>query len=131
MKKFTSLAAVLAGTAILAGCTLAPHVTDKTTADDLTWPKVDQRMERLDAKPDNIAQLRLGMHKDQLYSLVGVPQVTHGWVSPVWDYTLNFETKDQGVVQCQLKVLFDQTNHVTHYFWKPVTPYEGACPVQK
>lgn len=56
------------------------------------------------------------------------PNFFNGWHPRVWDYVFYFAQDEKSVVSCQMKVIFDKDERVTHYFWKPVDPYKGACP---
>lgn len=132
MKK-TLLAIALSGAVLLAGCSVTtPVVTDQTTADDLEWPEIDKTVldnhEGTYPTQETLGMLRAGMTKDQLRALIGRPHFFNGWHPRVWDYVLHFPGNEKSVVSCRMKVIFDRDGRVTHYFWKPVDPYKGACP---
>lgn len=77
--------------------------------------------------PD-VAQLRLiqaGMNKQQISQLIGYPHYNEG-VAGVreWNYLFNFRVPNSDVViECQLKVLFDNHKLSRSFYWQP-----ESCP---
>lgn len=123
LKSATALACV-AGVMALSGCggTLTPNVTDEGTAEKVVFPDVNKN--RFDNKNgtfpnvDNIRMLAPGMTRDELYELIGRPHFSEGFKVREWDYLFNFRTPS-GVIQCQMKVLFDKKLIAQSYYWKP------------
>lgn len=72
----------------------------------------------------NLDSLRLigpGMTKAQLQQLIGPPHFNEGvWGVREWDYLFNFR-KDNQVVVCEYKVLFDESKIARSFYWSPAS----------
>jgi len=124
MKKwlFSGIVCALA----LTGCT--SHISDDIPSDgkmayeDVTWPELDDAWIEKGTYPnlENLAKIRPGMTKDQIYALIGHPQFAEGyWGVIEWDYIFNFPQKDGSVKVCQYKVIFDEDYLGQSFFSHP------------
>ena len=81
---------------------------------------------------DELANVKAGMTKAQLYTLLGRPHFDEGMFGVrEWDYLFHFHTPGQGtdnVTTCQFKVIYDIKKYARSFYWKAVDPQEGACP---
>lgn len=125
-RSFISTAVVMAILAASTGCsTTSSHPTAEGTSDAVVFPKAGDAWPRAGTFPnsDNLRLLASGMTKDQLYALVGRPHFNEGAIGVrEWDYLFNFKTgqlSPNDVLQCQMKVLFDQNMLTRTYFWTP------------
>jgi OOP family OmpA-OmpF porin len=84
---------------------------------------------------DFLDEVRAGMTKDQLYSLLGRPHFHEGLFGvKEWDYLFHFNSGTTGknrVVTCQFKVLFDEDNLAQSIFMRPVGEPSDLCSFGK
>jgi len=121
----------------LAACTATlSEVTPEGTTAKPVFPNVSQvnhdHRQGIFPEPGNLATIRAGMTKDQLYHLLGRPHFREG-MSGVreWDYVFHFRTPGSGVdgiTTCQYKILFDKKALARSFFWKAVEPADAVCP---
>ncbi|MBB1199393.1 outer membrane protein assembly factor BamE [Enterobacteriaceae bacterium 89] len=79
---------------------------------------------------DNLKQIRSGMTKAQVYELLGTPHFHEGiFKVKEWDYIFNFTKKDQSVLTCQFKVLFDSEMHAQEFYFMPANCLMQLDPV--
>lgn len=119
--------ALLAGTALLAGCGNVSHgiAKDGSTAQQLVWPKPDDvtPMHHGGTFPDfaDLRAVHAGMNKQQIAHLIGYPHFEEGvWGVREWNYVLNFRDADTSAVTvCQYKILFDRNKLAQSFYWNP------------
>lgn len=137
VRRCAFLAACAASLITLAACTATvSHVTPEGTTAQPVFPDVSQVNfnHRQGIFPDrgNVAMIRAGMTKDQLYHLLGRPHFREGMFGVrEWDYVFHFRTPGSGidgVTTCQYKVLFDRKALARSFFWKAVAPADAVCP---
>lgn len=129
MKQHTFNRLAVAGFAVallgLAGCTstVSRGVNDEGKADEIIFPEIDKTSGiDLGIFPniENLKKISNGMHKDDLYYLIGRPHFreTHG--AREWDYVMKFREVVNGpVTVCQYKVIFDKEMRGQSFYWKP------------
>ena len=122
----------------LTACGTGTVIKDDGTTDAPKWHKDSEAIDErniLDLRagtfpaPQNLAQVRAGMTKDQVSALLGRPQYNDGWRPREWNYLFNFAT-EKGVVACRYKVLFDKEGLARSFYWDPVDPKAGSCPAK-
>jgi len=105
---------------LLSGCSTLSVVRKDGTTDKPVFP--DPTSVSLDGGTypnlSNLAQLRPGATRDQVYDLIGRPHFAEGFQVREWDYLFHFHTA-QGVRTCQFKVLFDKDKVARGFYWAP------------
>ena len=109
----------------LAGCTstVSRGVNDQGKADEIIFPDIDKTSgihEGIFPNVENLRKISNGVHKDDLYYLIGRPHFreTHG--AREWDYVMKFREVMHGPVTiCQYKVIFDKDMKGQSFYWKP------------
>ncbi|STZ77258.1 OmpA family protein [Bergeriella denitrificans] len=136
MKILTFLGTGAAALALTACSSLSP-VTAEGMTDAPVFPATDKatvgkRAEHLGTFPDPsaLAQIRAGMSREQVYTLLGEPHYNEGVRVREWDYLLNFNTP-RGVQTCQYKITFDQSRLAQGFYWNPVTPNTHCAALAK
>lgn len=132
MKTGLSLLAV----GLLAACATKSDVRPDGTTDEPVWPKPYSVTFNNDRgtfpTTAELARVKAGMTKDELYKLLGRPHYDEGMFGVrEWDYLFHFHTPGQGtdnVSTCQFKVLYDKDKFSRSFFWRPVDPENGLCP---
>lgn len=67
---------------------------------------------------ENLANLRPGLSKTQVYELIGAPHFHEGiFRVKEWNYVLNFRNGEQ-VRACQFQIRFDDHMNVENIYWK-------------
>lgn len=89
---------------------------------------------------DELAQMRPGLTKDDIYKILGRPHYDEGMFGiREWDYLFHFYTPGvprdpdntsgvDGITTCQYKVLFDRDKFARSFHWKAVFPQDAVCP---
>lgn len=69
---------------------------------------------------DNLHNVVPGLTKDQVANLLGRPHFSEGIFSVhVWDYILNFRTRDgAGLQACQYQIRFDRDYRLSRSYWR-------------
>lgn len=134
IKQGTSLLLV----ALLAACATKSDVKTDGTTDHPVFPPVNEvsfsfkHQKGTFPTADELAQIKAGMTKDQLYKLIGRPHFDEGMFNVrEWDYVFHFHTPGQGkdnVTTCQFKILFDSNKYARSFHWKAVDPQNATCP---
>ena len=127
---------MLAG--LISGCSTGTVITKNGTTEQPKWHKVEKVTLNNDAGTfpnlQSLDQLREGMNKDQLYELIGRPQYDDGWRPREWNYLFHFTISNQSennITTCQFKILFDQNMVTRSFYWNPINPQNGICPIVK
>ncbi|WP_435979008.1 OmpA family protein [Psychrobacter sp. DM4] len=113
------------------GCTrnISTNLTDdgRVSASDLVFPEQNTawREEGTIADVDDLAKIRPGISKDDLYQLIGPPHFSESYKAREWDYILKFYDNNQQVKVCQYKVIFDKEYKGQEFYWSP-----ADCPPQ-
>jgi OmpA-OmpF porin, OOP family len=119
---------------LLGGCTTGTSITKEGTTNDPKWHKVETILNKDQGTFPNLqslSEVRQGMTKDQLYSLIGRPHYDDGWRPREWNYLFHFTTPGQGendITTCQFKVIFDHNMIASSFYWNPINPKNGVCP---
>ena len=132
MKTVCSLMAV----AVLAACATKSNVKPDGTTDEPVWPKPYSVTFNNDRgtfpTADELANVKAGLTKDELYKLLGRPHYDEGMFGVrEWDYLFHFHTPGLGtdnVTTCQFKVIYDKNKFARSFFWKAVDPADAVCP---
>jgi len=127
MQKKLIAAAVLAGFA-MAGCGSLSEIDKEGRTRAPVFPDVEDTTFKTGSFPniENLAQVREGATRDQLYALLGRPHFSEGFNVREWDYLFHF---DGGRVTCQFKVLFDTDRIARSFHWLPENCAPDAKPV--
>lgn len=115
-----------AATVSLAACGNLSKVKSDGTTDNPVFPKLSDTHFSANGKypgswvqKGDIALITIGMTKDQVYSILGRPHFSEGFLNVrEWDYLLNYKENGEHKI-CQYKVLFDTSMHVNQQFWQP------------
>lgn len=88
---------------------------------DLIFPKLDEAWQKEGQFPnsENLAKIRPGMAKDELYQLIGRPHFSEAQHAHEWDYIMKFYQADNHVKICQYKVIFDKDYKAQQFYWLP------------
>ncbi|WP_454832372.1 OmpA family protein [Pseudoxanthomonas wuyuanensis] len=116
-----ALCALIAAAA-LSACTrhVSRGITPDGQVDEVIFPSIDKVVLKEGTFPNlaNLRQIGPGVHKDQLYELIGRPHFHEGYAAREWDYLFHFRQGDK-VVTCQYKVIFDQDYRGQDFHWSP------------
>lgn len=134
MRKVTGLGtlslALLAMTGCLGTKNLSQGITDegRIQQQDIVFPALDTAWKDSGQFPnsENLAKIRPGIDKDELYQLIGPPHFSEGYKAREWDYILKFYDDNQQVKVCQYKVIFDSEYKGQEFYWDPTN-----CPPQR
>ncbi len=126
----------LLATALLSACATKSVVKADGTTDEPVFPKPYSVTFNQDRgtfpTADELANVKAGMTKDELYKLLGRPHYDEGMFGVrEWDYLFHFHTPGRGtdgVTTCQFKVLYDKDKFTRSFFWKAVDPQDAVCP---
>ena len=112
--------AALVATLALAGCGSMSQVDQDGRTDEPIFPKATDVTFQTGSYPnlDDLARVRSGMTRDQLYALLGRPHFSEGFRVREWDYLFHFKTQE-GTTACQFKVLFDKDRIARTFHWAP------------
>lgn len=79
---------------------------------------------------ENLAKIRPGMDKAQLYEMLGTPHFQEGMFGVhEWDYILRFRRTGQEDLVCQYKVLFDKDMQAQTFLFSPADCLDQLKPV--
>lgn len=126
----------LLAAALLAACATKSNVKPDGTTDEPVFPEPFSVTFNNDRgtfpTADELANVKAGMTKDELYKLIGRPHYDEGMFNVrEWDYLFHFHTPGQGtndVTTCQFKVIYDKDKFTRSFFWRAVDPAEAVCP---
>ena len=145
MKKNLSHYGLLATTALfltVSGCAqknIMPtwHLTPgaqkgSVNPDELVFPDLNKAWQKggTIVNHQDIANIKVGTTKDELYKLIGTPHFSEGFNAREWDYILKFYNANNTVETCQYKIIFDDSYGgrmrddefgVTEVYWKPAS----------
>lgn len=87
------------------------------------WPSIENnRWQPEGSVPNlaNLAQVKPGLSKEQVYGLIGRPHFAEGMIDVrEWDYVLNLTAKGGEQTQvCQYKLLFDKRMKLASVIWR-------------
>lgn len=134
MKLITKMGLLSLGVASLGmtACTntISHNVTREGTIanrSDVIFPKLEKAWQKDGQFPnsENLAKIRPGMAKDELYQLIGRPHFSETQHAQEWDYIMKFYQPDNSVKICQYKVIFDKDYKAQQFYWLP-----DDCPPQ-
>lgn len=106
---FAKPVALLAAAMLLAACSSFQHVVDGRA--QFPNPSASQKTKGVTATPQQLAQLQVGMTKQQVYDVLGTPHFTDGMLNNrYWDYVIHAKDPraNNAVVDCQLKLQWAQ-----------------------
>ena len=134
----------LAAVALLSACATKSHVKADGTTDEPVFPKpysvTFNKNQGTFPTFDELAQMRPGLTKDDIYKILGRPHYDEGIVRVrEWDYLFHFNTPgtpanpdlhsgEEGITTCQYKVIFDKDRYARSFHWKAVFPEDAVCP---
>ena len=98
------------------------------------WPDATHATKRdgVFVSRQNVALLRIGMTKQQIYPLLDVPNFNEGFFGHHWNYLLNFETGTSGEIkQCQLQLHFNRHAEMDDILWREKSCAELASNHKK
>jgi outer membrane protein assembly factor BamE (lipoprotein component of BamABCDE complex) len=104
----------------LAGCGNLSKVDDHGQSASPVWPDIALATRPQGSYPDlnQLAMVKAGMNKDQLYDLLGRPHFQEGFfMVREWDYLFHVQTP-AGDELCQYKVLFDRDRTARSFYWR-------------
>ena len=135
-QKMIKAGSILLAAAILSACATKSDVRkDGTTTEPIfPDPKAATFNHHRGIFPtvDELQNVKAGMTKDQLYTLLGRPHFDEGMFGVrEWDYLFHFHTPGQGtdnVTTCQFKVIYDIKKYARSFYWKAVDPTNAVCP---
>ncbi len=113
------------------GTTAVSHDITKeghVEASNLVWPELDKAWQKAGQFPnsENLAKIKAGMAKDELYQLIGRPHFSERQHAKEWNYIMKFYQADNSVKICQYKVIFDKDYKAQEFYWFP-----ADCPLKK
>lgn len=119
----------------LVACSTGTYVNDDGTTEKPVWPKieptkVDYHRGTFPTK-ESLHNVKAGMGKDSLYTLLGSPHFNELWGVREWNFLFHFHTPNQGknnISTCQYKILYDKNGIARNFYWHPVLPKQGPCP---
>lgn len=100
--------------------------------DELVFPDLNKAWQKggTIVNHQDIAKIKVGTTKDELYKLIGTPHFSEGFNAREWDYILKFYNANNTVETCQYKIIFDDSYEgrmrddefgVTEVYWKPAS----------
>lgn len=124
MKKIALLSlSLLALTGCMGTKNLSQNISNEGTVakDDIVFPELDKAWQKDGQFPnsENLAKIRAGVAKDELYQLIGRPHFSEANKAREWDYIMKFYRPDESVQICQYKVIFDKDYKGQEFYWKP------------
>lgn len=98
--------------------------------DDLVFPDLNKAWQKGGSivNHQDVAKIRVGTTKDEIYKLIGTPHFSEGFNAREWDYILKFYDANNKVETCQYKIIFsnryegrirDDEFNVAEIYWKP------------
>lgn len=139
MKKATGLGALSLAVLAMTGCMGTQHLSKGITQEgqvqkaDIVFPELNKawQPDGLFPNSENLAKIKPGIDKDELYKLIGTPHFQEGFNAREWDYMMKFHTPnnpDMPVTVCQYKIIFDKEYKGQEFYWKPDN--STVCPPQ-
>lgn len=127
MKKATGLSALSLVLLAMTGCMGTQHLSKNITHEgkaqeaDIVFPDINNAWQKdgLFPNSENLAKIKPGIDKDELYKLIGTPHFHEGFNAREWDYIMKFHTPDMPVTVCQYKVIFDKNYKGQEFHWNP------------
>lgn len=106
--------------------------TGSVNPDDLVFPDPNKAWQKggTIVNHQDVAKIRVGTTKDEIYKLIGTPHFSEGFNAREWDYILKFYDEDNKVETCQYKIIFDKGYEgrmrddafgVSEVYWKPAS----------
>ena len=100
--------------------------------DELVFPDLNKAWQKggTIVNHQDIANIKVGTTKDELYKLIGTPHFSEGFNAREWDYILKFYDANNTVETCQYKIIFDDSYEgrmrddefgVTEVYWNPAS----------
>lgn len=134
INKNTGLSVLSLTLLAMTGCMGTKHLSHGITEEghvqqaDIVFPELNEAWQLAGQFPnsENLAKIRPGVAKDELYQLIGRPHFSEAQHAREWDYIMKFYMPDESVKICQYKVIFDKEYKGQEFYWKP-----ADCPPQK
>lgn len=138
MKNLVKLTAKMVAILAMTGCMgtkyLSSGISDEGTVkhEDVVFPQLDDAWQKDGQFPnsENLAKIRAGVAKDELYQLIGRPHFSEAQHAREWDYIMKFYRPDESVQICQYKVIFDKEYKGQEFYWKPADCVNYVKPLQ-
>lgn len=122
--------AVLAMSGCMGTKQLSAGITDdgRIQHQDIVFPELEDAWTKEGHFPnsENIAKIKPGIAKTELYQLIGRPHFSEAQYAREWDYIMKFPMPDDSLKICQYKVIFDKEYKGQEFYWLP-----ADCPPQK
>lgn len=122
--------AILAISGCMGTKQLSAGITDdgRVQQQDIVFPQLEKAWTKEGHFPnsENLAKIRPGVAKADLYQLIGRPHFSEAQNAREWDYIMKFYMPDESVKICQYKVIFDAGYKGQEFYWSP-----ADCPPQK
>lgn len=134
ISKLASIGALSLAMLSMTGCLGTKYLSQGITEQgqvqqqDIVFPDMDKAWQKQGQFPnsENLAKIRPGISKDELYQLIGSPHFSEAKSAREWDYIMKFYMPDDSVKVCQYKVIFDKEYRGQEFYWSP-----ADCPPQK
>ena len=137
MKKATGLGALSIALLVMTGCMGTQHLSKNITNEgnvkkaDIVFPDMNKawQPDGLFPSNENLAKIKPGIDKDELYKLIGTPHFQEGFYAREWDYMMKFHTPNtpaMPVTVCQYKIIFDKDYKGQEFYWKHDN--SNVCP---
>lgn len=115
--------------------TLTACVSTPVTSDEqISWPDTAKYANNLDEgtfpNRSGLDLVKIGMTKDQVRHLIGVPHTNELFAAREWTYVFHFKNADD-TTTCFYKVTYDNGPLVSGLYWHPVSPENATCPPAK
>lgn len=137
MKKATGLGALSITLLVITGCMGTQHLSKNITDEgkvhkaDIVFLDMNKAWQPDGMFPnsENLAKIKPGVDKDELYKLIGIPHFHEGFYAREWDYMMKFHTPStpgRPVTICQYKETFEKIYKGQEFYWKPDN--STVCP---
>ncbi|WP_156819150.1 OmpA family protein [Psychrobacter lutiphocae] len=132
--KLAGLGAVGLAMLAMTGCMGTKYLSEGITEEgrvqieNVKFPELDDAWQNEGQFPnsENLAKIKPGILKDELYQLIGRPHFSEAQHAREWDYIMKFYMPDDTVKVCQYKVIFDKDYRGQEFYWHPA----ADCPPQ-
>lgn len=130
----TTLALGLAMTGCVGTKALSSNISDEGTVakENIVFPDIDKAWQKDGIYPntENLAKIRKGISKSELYHLIGAPHFSELQKAREWDYIMKFHTPNHGLQTCQYKIIFDKDYQGQEFYWQPAECEKYAKPIK-
>ena len=123
MGRYMLLAAMLAAALANGACSrsLSRGIDENGVPDEVRWPDLRDKhvmQEATTPNQENLAKLRVGMNKQDIYNLLGAPHFREMFGAREWDYMFRYQQGNETQI-CQFKIIFDDDKLAGTFHWNP------------